>query len=63
MRIKVTGYLDTSDMETQHVDSFHETGLSEQGFLYYTTELALDDVQFEADSDATDEPPQRGPKK
>jgi hypothetical protein len=63
MRIKVTGYLDTSDMETQHVDSFHKTGLSEQGFLYYTTELALDDVQFEAESDATDEPPKRGPKK
>jgi hypothetical protein len=50
-------------METQHVDSFHKTGLSEQGFLYYTTELALDDVQFEAESDATDEPPKRGPKK
>jgi hypothetical protein len=62
MRIKVTGYLNTEDMETQHVDSFHELGLSEEGFMFYTTELGLDDVEFLALPDEEDAP-KRGPKK
>ena len=47
MRIKVTGYLDTEDMEPEHVDLSHPLGLSEAGYTYYVTELALDDVDFE----------------
>jgi len=62
MRIKVTGYLDTDDLEPEHVDESHEMGLSEEGFTYYVTELGLDDVQFEAAGDG-DEAPPRGPKK
>lgn len=65
MRIKVIGYLDTDDMDPRHVDESHEMGLSEEGFNYYTTELSLDDVQFEATglggSRWSEE--QRGPKK
>lgn len=30
-RIKVTGYLDTDEMDEDHVDLNHETGLSEKG--------------------------------
>jgi len=62
MRIKVTGYLNTDDMETRHVDSFHELGLSEEGFMFYTTELGLEDVEFLA-LPYNEEAPPRGPKK
>jgi hypothetical protein len=55
MRIKVTGYLNTEDMEPEHVDESHDMGLSEEGFVYYTTELGLDDVEFEAVDERTAE--------
>jgi hypothetical protein len=53
MRIKVTGYLNTEDMESEHVDESHEMGLSEAGFVYYCNELGLEDVEFEAVDDRT----------
>jgi hypothetical protein len=37
-------------------------GLSEEGFLFYTTELGLEDVEFLALPDNEEAPP-RGPKK
>lgn len=62
MRIKVTGYLHTEDMSPEHVDESHAYGLSDEGFTYWATELALDDVDFRrVDDDET--PPTRGPKK
>lgn len=63
MRVKVTGYLDTNDMEPQHVDESHDMGLSEEGFGFYVSELGLDDVQFEAEPDAAEQAPTGGKRK
>jgi hypothetical protein len=52
MRIKVTGYLSTEDLDDEHVDESHSMGLSEAGFNFYATELALDDVSFQRMTEA-----------
>jgi hypothetical protein len=48
MRIKVTGYLDTDDMESDEVDLGHPMGLSNKGYEHYSMNLGLDDVTFTA---------------
>jgi hypothetical protein len=55
MRIKVTGYLDPALMDPKHVDLNHEMGVSEDGYLYLASELALDDVTLELVKDGDDE--------
>lgn len=37
MRIKITGYIDTDEMDPAHLDLAHETGLSEDGYIAVTT--------------------------
>ena len=52
MRIKVTGYLETDDLDPEEVDETHETGLSEEGYLRYSSgayPLRLDDLEFEVE--------------
>lgn len=51
MRIKVTGYLDTDDLDAEHVDTSHETGLSQEGFEVMSAELDLQNLEFEAVSE------------
>ena len=54
-RIKVTGYINVDDLEDEHVDLSHETGLSAAGYDYVMglTEQPgydvkdLDEVEFE----------------
>lgn len=53
-RIKVTGYLYPDDMDPEHVDLSHETGLSTEGFDVLHALLAraaLDDVSMEVVDD------------
>lgn len=50
MRIKVTGYLDTDDMDIEDVDLDHEMGLSSEGFEKWSNTLGmLDDIEFVQD--------------
>ena len=37
MRIKVTGYIDTDDIDDDQVDLSHATGLTEEAFTAYVT--------------------------
>lgn len=47
-RIKVTGYIDTDDLDPSEVDLSHEMGLSSEGYERYSTRpVMLDDVEFE----------------
>ncbi|MCY4726684.1 hypothetical protein NYO98_10380 [Nocardioides sp. STR2] len=51
-RIKVTGYLDTDDLDPEHVDTSHEMGLSTAGYEHMigadgSRGLGLDDVEFQ----------------
>jgi hypothetical protein len=32
MRIKITGYIDTDDLDADQVDEGHSTGLSDEGY-------------------------------
>lgn len=52
-RIKVTGYLDTEEMASNHVDLNHPMGLSTEGYEALTGHgaegLGLEDVEFVAD--------------
>ena len=50
-RIKVTGYIDTDNLEPDLVDLAHETGLSEDGYIDVSRRLDLDDVEFELGDD------------
>ena len=45
-RIKVTGYIDTEDLELHQIDLSHEMGLSERGYEEVSMSLPLDDVDF-----------------
>ena len=45
-RIKVTGYLDTADLNPEHVDLHHESGLSSEGFDFMNDQFMLDDLDF-----------------
>ena len=45
-RIKVTGYLDTADLNPEHVDLDHESGLSSEGFDFMNDQFMLDDLDF-----------------
>lgn len=49
MRIKVTGYIDTQDLEPGEFDPTHKYGLSAEGYERVISELsdALDDLDFE----------------
>jgi hypothetical protein len=47
LRIKVTGYLPVDDIEQRHLDLQHETGLSSEGYDYWSDLLRLEDVEFE----------------
>lgn len=49
MRIKVTGYIDTDDLDDDQVDLSHATGLTEEALIAYDTggrALLLDDAEF-----------------
>jgi len=37
MRIKVTGFIDTDDIDDDQVDLSHATGLTEEAFTAYVT--------------------------
>jgi hypothetical protein len=50
-RIKVTGYLDTDDLDDRHVDPSHEMGLSEEGYLEWSRRLPLDDIDFKIEEE------------
>jgi hypothetical protein len=53
MRIKVTGYIDTFNLDPEQVDEDHEMGLSEKGFDDLSSEfgMSLDDLEFKAVKD------------
>jgi len=36
-RIKFTGYIDAAELEDEHRDDGHESGLSEEGYDHYVT--------------------------
>lgn len=47
-RIKVTGYLNTVDMDPEHVELTHELGLSNEGYIEYVNRFGeLDDIDFQ----------------
>lgn len=46
-KIKVTGYLDTEELEPEQVDLDHPYGLSDEGYEEISNSLGLDDVEFE----------------
>lgn len=48
-RIKVTGYLDTDDLDPEQVDLSHEMGLTEHGYdgKFPVFSSILEDVEFE----------------
>lgn len=47
-RIKVTGYLDTDDLDPEDVDLDHEMGLSNKGYEEWTQFFGtLEDVEFQ----------------
>jgi hypothetical protein len=45
-RIKVTGYLNTEDLDPSQVDTSHEMGLSNKGYEEMSSELGLEDLEF-----------------
>ena len=52
-RIKVTGYLNTEDMQADHIDLENKMGVSSDGFDYYCMEMmnaGLDDTDFELET-------------
>lgn len=51
MRIKVTGYIEQAEVPTELLDHEHDTGLTDEGFRYYTAALGLADVEFQAVDD------------
>jgi hypothetical protein len=46
-RIRVTGYLETDDVDPEDVDLDHKMGLSASGYEKLSSELGLDEVEFE----------------
>lgn len=59
-RIKVTGYIDTEDIKTDHpeedfIDLEDGTGLSTDGYMHYENSLPLDDVAFELVDEGDDQ--------
>lgn len=60
MKIKVTGYLDTDDMDSLDVDESHPMGVSQSYYEAIATGArvlpALDDVEFEAEPDEEPKP-------
>jgi hypothetical protein len=49
-RIKITGYLDTLNLEPQQVDEADPTGLSSDGYLEICNDLGLEDIDFELEA-------------
>lgn len=51
--IKVTGTVNTEDLDDEWLDPQHSTGLSEDGFTHMGMEYIafLSDLQFEAQND------------
>lgn len=49
-RIKVEGYLYTTDLDPADVDLHDKTGLSEDGYVKYSRSLGLDDTTFTLDN-------------
>lgn len=45
-RIKVTGYIDTRDIDPEHLDLDHDTGLSSEGFDFMAGQVQMDDLDF-----------------
>lgn len=45
-RIKVTGYINTDDVDDDLIDLEHPTGLSEDGLMQLSDEIELDDMTF-----------------
>lgn len=44
--IKITGFIETDDLEDSYVDLDHEMGLSNEGFEKLSIEMGLQDVDF-----------------
>lgn len=55
MRIKVTGYIDTDDMELEDVDTAHPMGVSDTFYQAVATGQRsmpdMDDIEFKAEGD------------
>lgn len=45
-RLRVTGYINTDDLEQEEVDLDHFTGLTTEGFERLHGELNLDDLRI-----------------